>query len=756
MGKSVQGSTKNSPVCKSFEINYTPYPAPIMPGSRTTVKRNVNDETFGNSLSDISVAAFQKRINSDALIISGDGGEIHAHQVVLAKSETLKYAMKSSDVRFQPEAVIIFPEFKKKSLVMMLQFLYTGEVDLISASELLVEFQELCKVLKLNPQVRKTKYVDGTVVPGFGKFSCVDCPATFDKAPKLIFHQQHCGKIPLSNVKAPVSSTDSKESSVAEKSDFTTIKQGTFQPKPVIEKAIVQDDFVRNNDIHEKSNDATVNSQADIFGASCSSSFRMPDNFDLPDEIIQEQLPAAKFYTSTPIRYGGTGSGITEKDKVETAPSEILKKSTTSKEKVKTETDPSEILRKSTASKEAAAKERSSLKKESLNRPQPFVKQERISEKQQEGHLKSKTVLPVAEDLAEKRKRLMLKLRYDEDDIIDEKMRKQEKKGKKPFKDKLQPSSSLAAATASRTQTTSNKTKSEKTGRKRRHGSSSSDDAEYDDSETSYDSDEDMEIKDRNFKSNKSSVKRLLPSNKLSVVVHNDGKERIMEFFEYKLKLQFNENEENQSEAADDDDDEVTFKATAKKKKTLKLEKVGKRTKRIVSGDTTSDDSLDLHTKKEPIKPPQVQPRSKSPEKTREPIKSAQIQPGSKSPEKTREPIKSTQNQPGSKSPEKSFTATLAGPSSPNIAKLPRIPKIQREPKTILPASDSATSSSEAVSPKPGPSKLCDLTGRTMAAPHSAPPQFSASPPPWPMHSRPISAATEKSFNEKRQMNEYI
>ena len=48
--------------------------------------------------------------------------------MVLAKSETLKYAMKSSDVRFQPEAVIIFPEFKKKSLVMMLQFLYTGEV----------------------------------------------------------------------------------------------------------------------------------------------------------------------------------------------------------------------------------------------------------------------------------------------------------------------------------------------------------------------------------------------------------------------------------------------------------------------------------------------------------------------------------------------------------------------------------------------------------------------------------------------------
>ena len=46
----------------------------------------------------------------------------------------------------------------------MIDFSYF--LDLISASELLVEFQELCKILKLNPQVRKTKYVDGTAVPG--------------------------------------------------------------------------------------------------------------------------------------------------------------------------------------------------------------------------------------------------------------------------------------------------------------------------------------------------------------------------------------------------------------------------------------------------------------------------------------------------------------------------------------------------------------------------------------------------------------
>ena len=38
--------------------------------------------------------------------------------------------------------------------------------DLISASELLVEFQELCRILKLNPQVKKTKYVEGSIVSG--------------------------------------------------------------------------------------------------------------------------------------------------------------------------------------------------------------------------------------------------------------------------------------------------------------------------------------------------------------------------------------------------------------------------------------------------------------------------------------------------------------------------------------------------------------------------------------------------------------
>ena len=46
----------------------------------------------------------------------------------MAKSPTLAAAMKQSEVRCLPEVKMVFPEFKKRSLIMLLQFLYTGEV----------------------------------------------------------------------------------------------------------------------------------------------------------------------------------------------------------------------------------------------------------------------------------------------------------------------------------------------------------------------------------------------------------------------------------------------------------------------------------------------------------------------------------------------------------------------------------------------------------------------------------------------------
>lgn len=46
-----------------------------------TVKRKINDETFGQKLADESVIAFEKRRHCDVSIISAEGKEIRAHQV---------------------------------------------------------------------------------------------------------------------------------------------------------------------------------------------------------------------------------------------------------------------------------------------------------------------------------------------------------------------------------------------------------------------------------------------------------------------------------------------------------------------------------------------------------------------------------------------------------------------------------------------------------------------------------------------------
>ena len=185
------------------------------------VKRNVNDETFGQNLSDVTVIAFQNQIHCDASIISAEREEIRAHQVCFKK-----YVKKSTVSSFyfshftwlfyrwfwqrvlplsmlwgnQKSGINQRPTFFSQSsrnaaycyyyssctpeklvwtMVLLQKYVstyVTCEItwivyiislpDLISASELLVEFQELCRILKLNPQVKKTKYVEGSVVSG--------------------------------------------------------------------------------------------------------------------------------------------------------------------------------------------------------------------------------------------------------------------------------------------------------------------------------------------------------------------------------------------------------------------------------------------------------------------------------------------------------------------------------------------------------------------------------------------------------------
>ena len=110
-------------------------------------------------------------------------------------------------------------------------------------------------------------------------YNCTNCIASFDKASKLVFHQEQCNKIPL-----PCESPNHKESAAE-----VSTKNQDF---------VVEDDFH-----HEPTTTTSTTNEEQYLGGT---SFQMPDNFDLPDEIIQEQLPKAR-YTSTPIRYAKVG-----------------------------------------------------------------------------------------------------------------------------------------------------------------------------------------------------------------------------------------------------------------------------------------------------------------------------------------------------------------------------------------------------------------------------------------------------------------
>ena len=91
----------------------------------------------------------------------------------------------------------------------------------------------------------------------------------------------------------------------------TNEKKTCPQPEPVINRAeMVQDDFVQEDElmqdtINDQNTDGNVdkNEKYSFAAESSSTGFQMPANFDLPDEIIQEQLPAAKvpfiYYVST-------------------------------------------------------------------------------------------------------------------------------------------------------------------------------------------------------------------------------------------------------------------------------------------------------------------------------------------------------------------------------------------------------------------------------------------------------------------------
>ena len=179
-------------------------------------------------------------------------------------------------------------------------------------------------------------------------------------------------------------------------------------------------------DLHTYSNDyLNIHNQKSYFPLNVIAQKNHENVAAAKKKVLMYYINGPQKYTSTPIRYAGSGSGE--------------KKMTIKKEAGADLDQAGKLKNRHITSKEAkersSSSSASSSKKEVLKHSTQHVsvKKERVSEKPREqGLLKSKTK-SVVEDLAEKRKRLMQKLRNDEDDIIAEKAYKQEKKGKALF-----------------------------------------------------------------------------------------------------------------------------------------------------------------------------------------------------------------------------------------------------------------------------------------------------------------------------------
>ena len=146
-----------------------------------------------------------------------------------------------------------------------------------------------------------------------------------------------------------------------------------------------------------------------------------------------------------------------------------------------------------------------------------------------------------------------------------------------------------------------------------------------------------------------------------------------MELWEYKLKTtQIGNTDDDESDSNPELINDKVRTKVVKNKKPLKLEKVGKRIKRIISEDSSEDSSFDFGTKgKLPVKD-QIPVKDQLPVKGKLPVKPPISLPV-KQPNAHPPCPPSTSPPPLSASREKAIATTSSGPSSPAIAKLPRM-----------------------------------------------------------------------------------
>ena len=153
---------------------------------------------------------------------------------------------------------------------------------------------------------QSTFYSNCVFYVGTETYPCLECNSTFNKSSKLAFHKTCCPKTLLvPNANPSIQSSSEKKSSAPQSLQDQEISKNKKSSIVVI------------NHESPPASTSEFNGKDDPNLSGGGIGFKMPDNFDLPDEIIQEQLPAAR-WTSTPIRYAddesktekGTPKGI--------------------------------------------------------------------------------------------------------------------------------------------------------------------------------------------------------------------------------------------------------------------------------------------------------------------------------------------------------------------------------------------------------------------------------------------------------------
>jgi len=105
-----------------------------------------------DTISDVFTSGNQ---DGDVTLVAKDGHSVQAHQCILSFSPMLAKIFQDHGAKAFMGMAITFAGFHGKSLEALVQFLYTGEVGLVTKDDTTNEFAELCKNLQINPAVTK-------------------------------------------------------------------------------------------------------------------------------------------------------------------------------------------------------------------------------------------------------------------------------------------------------------------------------------------------------------------------------------------------------------------------------------------------------------------------------------------------------------------------------------------------------------------------------------------------------------------------